>query len=214
MLGAEEWGIATAALVTIGCIMMRKCHLNTCPVGIATQDPELRKKFAGKPEHVVNYFFLLAEELREIMAKLGFRTINEMVGRVDRLDTPQGDRPLEGQGARLLVRSCTSPKCPTTFKTYCAEPQDHGLEKSLDMTLLLGSVPAGARAARSRSRSTCRFATSIARWARSSPAKSPSSTAAAASTRKTRSSSTSAAAPARACWRSACTASPCASKGT
>ena len=102
MLGAEEWGIATAALVTVGCIMMRKCHLNTCPVGIATQDPELRKKFAGKPEHVVNYFFLLAEELREIMAKLGFRTINEMVGRVDRLDTRTGDRPLEGQGARLL----------------------------------------------------------------------------------------------------------------
>jgi glutamate synthase (NADPH/NADH) len=72
MLGAEECGIATAALVTIGCIMMRKCHLNTCPVGIATQDPELRKKFAGKPEYVVNYFFLLAEELREIMARLGF----------------------------------------------------------------------------------------------------------------------------------------------
>src|SRR4029077_7598209 len=87
MLGAEEWGIATAALVTMGCIMMRKCHLNTCPVGIATQDPVLRQKFAGKPEHVVNYFFLLAEELREIMAQLGFRTINEMVGRVDRLDS-------------------------------------------------------------------------------------------------------------------------------
>ncbi len=87
LLGAEEWGIATAALVTVGCIMMRKCHLNTCPVGIATQDVELRKKFAGKPEYVVNFFFMLAEELREIMAKLGFRTINEMVGRVDRLDT-------------------------------------------------------------------------------------------------------------------------------
>ena len=133
---------------------MRKCHLNTCPVGIATQDPELRKKFAGKPEYVVNYFFLLAEELREIMAQLGFRTINEMVGRVDRLDTPQGDRPLEGQGARFLERSCTSPKCPTTFKTYCAEPQDHGLEQSLDMTMLLDLCqPAleNARAGRGRS---------------------------------------------------------------
>ena len=83
MLGAEEWGIATGALVTIGCIMMRKCHLNTCPVGIATQDPELRKKFTGKPEYAVNFFFLLAEEMRELMAQLGFRTINEMVGRVD-----------------------------------------------------------------------------------------------------------------------------------
>ncbi len=115
MLGAEEWGIATAALVTIGCIMMRKCHLNTCPVGIATQDAELRKKFAGKPEHVVNYFFLLAEELREIMAQLGFRTINEMVGRVDRLDTRAGHRPLEGQGARLLGHPAQAAKCPTTF---------------------------------------------------------------------------------------------------
>ena len=87
MLGAEEYGFATAALVAMGCIMMRKCHLNTCPVGIATQDPELRRKFTGQPEHVVNFFFMLAEELREIMARLGFRTINEMVGRVDLLDT-------------------------------------------------------------------------------------------------------------------------------
>ena len=89
MLGAEEWGIATAALVTMGCIMMRKCHLNTCPVGIATQDVELRKKFAGKPEEVVNFFFMLAEGLREIMASLGIRTVNDLVGRVDLLDTRQ-----------------------------------------------------------------------------------------------------------------------------
>ena len=102
MLGAEEWGIATAALVTIGCIMMRKCHLNTCPVGIATQDPELRKKFAGKPEYVVNFFFLLAEELREIMAQLGFRTINEMVGRVDRLDTRKAIDHWKASGLRFL----------------------------------------------------------------------------------------------------------------
>src|SRR5690606_19554888 len=87
LLGAEEFGFATAPLITLGCIMMRKCHLNTCPVGIATQDPELRKKFTGKPEHVVNYLFMVAEEARQLMAQLGFRTINEMVGRVDVLDT-------------------------------------------------------------------------------------------------------------------------------
>ena len=85
-LGAEEFGFATAPLIALGCIMMRKCHLNTCPVGIATQDKELREKFEGEPEHVVNYFFLVAKELRLIMADLGFRTVNEMVGRVDALD--------------------------------------------------------------------------------------------------------------------------------
>ncbi len=135
MLGAEEWGIATAALVTIGCIMMRKCHLNTCPVGIATQDPELRKKFAGKPEHVVNYFFMLAEELREIMARLGFRTINEMVGRVDRLDTRKAIAHWKARGldfSNILHK----PQVPAHFKTYCAEQQDHGLERSMDLTLL------------------------------------------------------------------------------
>src|SRR5258706_15447657 len=83
LLGAEEFGVASAALVAAGCIMMRVCHLNTCPVGIATQDPNLRKKFAGKPEHVVNFFMFVAEELRQIMAQLGFRTVNEMIGRVD-----------------------------------------------------------------------------------------------------------------------------------
>ena len=80
LLGAEEWGVATAALIAEGCIMMRKCHLNTCPVGIATQNPELRKLFSGKPEHVINMFTFMAQELREIMAELGFRTIEEMVG--------------------------------------------------------------------------------------------------------------------------------------
>src|SRR3954466_5188504 len=87
LLGAEEFGFATAPLVASGCILMRKCHLNTCPVGIATQNPELRKKFEGKPEHVIRFMFYVAEEAREIMAKLGFRTLNEMVGRVDRLKT-------------------------------------------------------------------------------------------------------------------------------
>ena len=86
LLGAEEFGFATAPLVASGCIMMRVCHLNTCPVGIATQNPELRKKFKGKPEHVVNYMYFIAQELREIMAKLGFRTVNEMVGQVEKLN--------------------------------------------------------------------------------------------------------------------------------
>jgi glutamate synthase domain-containing protein 2/glutamate synthase domain-containing protein 1/glutamate synthase domain-containing protein 3 len=136
MLGAEEWGIATAALVTVGCIMMRKCHLNTCPVGVATQDPELRKKFAGKPEHVVNYFFLLAEELREIMAKLGFRTINEMVGRVDRIDTRKAIAHWKAKGLDFSA-ILHKPQVPDYVKTYRAEPQDHGLERSMDITLLL-----------------------------------------------------------------------------
>lgn len=86
LLGAEEWGIATAALVVEGCIMMRKCHMNTCPVGVATQDPELRNRFKGDPDHVVNFFKMITEELREIMAELGFKTVNEMVGQVGNLE--------------------------------------------------------------------------------------------------------------------------------
>ena len=86
LLGAEEWGVATAALVVEGCIMMRKCHMNTCPVGVATQDPELRKRFTGNPDHVVNFFKLITQELREIMAELGFRTVNEMIGQVEYLE--------------------------------------------------------------------------------------------------------------------------------
>jgi glutamate synthase domain-containing protein 2/glutamate synthase domain-containing protein 1/glutamate synthase domain-containing protein 3 len=136
LLGAEEYGIATASLVVMGCIMMRKCHLNTCPVGVATQDPELRKKFTGQPEHVVNYFFLLAEEIRELMAKLGFRTINEMVGRVDRLDTRAAIAHWKAKGldfSTILHR----PEVPPHVKTYHCEQQDHGIERSLDMTTLL-----------------------------------------------------------------------------
>src|SRR5205807_8475604 len=86
MLGADEFGFATAPLIAVGCIMMRKCHLNTCPVGVATQDPVLRKRFTGQPEHVINYFFFVAEELREIMAGLGLRSLNEMIGRSDLID--------------------------------------------------------------------------------------------------------------------------------
>ncbi|HEV3344593.1 MAG TPA: glutamate synthase large subunit, partial [Pirellulales bacterium] len=136
LLGAEEWGIATASLVTLGCIMMRKCHLNTCPVGVATQDVELRKKFAGKPEYVVNFFFMIAEGLREIMASLGFRTINEMVGRVDLLDTRQAIDHWKARGldfSAILYK----PQAPDYVQTHHAEDQDHGIEKSLDMTTLL-----------------------------------------------------------------------------
>ncbi len=136
MLGAEEWGIATGALVTIGCIMMRKCHLNTCPVGIATQDPELRKKFEGKPEYVVNFFFMIAEGMREIMAELGFRTINEMVGRVDMLNTKDAVSHWKAKGLDFSA-ILRKPKVPATFKTFCSEQQDHGLEKSLDINKLL-----------------------------------------------------------------------------
>ncbi len=136
LLGAEEWGIATGALVTIGCIMMRKCHLNTCPVGIATQDPALRAKFTGQPEHVVNFFFLLAEGMREIMAQLGFRTINEMVGRVDLLDSKQAIQHWKVQGldfSKILHK----PAAAEYVKTYCVESQDHGIQNSLDITTLL-----------------------------------------------------------------------------
>jgi glutamate synthase (ferredoxin) len=136
MLGAEEYGIATASLVVIGCIMMRKCHLNTCPVGIATQDPALRKKFTGQPEHVVNFFFMLAEEIRELMAKLGFRTIDEMVGRVDRLDTRAAIAHWKAKGLDFTT-ILHKPEVPKHVRTHHEESQDHGIERSLDMTTLL-----------------------------------------------------------------------------
>ncbi len=100
LLGADEFGFSTAPLIAAGCIMMRKCHLNTCPVGIATQDPVLRKRFTGKPEHVINFFFFIAEEVRELMAKLGFRTFNEMVGQVEQARHAPRGRALEGEGRR------------------------------------------------------------------------------------------------------------------
>ena len=137
MLGAEEYGIATASLVVIGCIMMRKCHLNTCPVGVATQDPELRKKFTGQPEHVVNFFFMLAEEIRELMARLGFRTIDEMVGRVDRLDTRAAIDHWKAKGLDFST-ILHKPEVSANVKTHREETQDHGIERSLDMTTLLG----------------------------------------------------------------------------
>ena len=111
LLGAEEFGFATAPLVVSGCIMMRMCHLNTCPVGIATQDPELRERFAGQPEHVENFFFFIAEEVRELMAELGFRTVDEMIGRVDRLDVTQGASTTGRRAASTSRRSSSSRRC-------------------------------------------------------------------------------------------------------
>jgi glutamate synthase (NADPH) large chain len=135
LLGADEFGFATAPLVVEGCIMMRKCHLNTCPVGVATQDPELRKKFTGKPEHVVNYFFFIAEEARQIMAQLGIRTFDELVGRADLLDMRQGIEHWKAQGldfSRLLAM----PNVPADVPRLHTEGQEHGLEKALDQVLI------------------------------------------------------------------------------
>ncbi len=137
MLGAEEFGFSTAPLITLGCIMMRKCHLNTCPVGIATQDPELREKFQGKPEHVVNYLFMVAEEARTLMAELGFRTIDEMVGRVDCLQTDAAIKHWKADGLDLTQLLAPIEKPYPEAGTYCTQGQEHGLEASLDMTKLL-----------------------------------------------------------------------------
>ncbi len=135
LLGAEEYGFATAPLIVEGCIMMRKCHLNTCPVGIATQDPELRKKFNGKPEHIVNYLFFVAEEARQLMAKLGFRTINEMVGRVEKLKITKAVDHWKAKGLDLTPL-LTAPDVPTDVPRYCVQKQDHGLAGILDNTLV------------------------------------------------------------------------------
>ena len=142
LLGAEEYGFATAPLITMGCIMMRKCHLNTCPVGIATQDPELRKKFSGKPEHVVNYLFLVAEEAREIMASLGFRSINEMVGHVEVLEIDEAVRHWKAKGLDLtpILTPAAGPHPDTV--TYCTISQNHGLEEVLDNELIKKSLAA------------------------------------------------------------------------
>jgi glutamate synthase (NADPH/NADH) large chain len=137
ILGAEEFGFATAPLVALGCIMMRKCHLNTCPVGVATQDPVLRKKFAGQPEHVTNYLFMVAEDARQIMAELGFRTIDEMIGRVDCLETNAAIQHWKADGLDLTELLTPIEKPHADVGTYCMRPQNHGLELSLDRTKLL-----------------------------------------------------------------------------
>ena len=135
LLGADEFGFATAPLVVEGCIMMRKCHLNTCPVGVATQDPVLRKKFSGKPEHVVNYFFFIAEEVRQIMAQLGIRKFDDLIGRADLLDMRQGIDHWKSRGLDF-GRLFAQPQVSAQVARYQTETQDHGLEKALDMRLI------------------------------------------------------------------------------
>ncbi|MFZ5781411.1 MAG: glutamate synthase large subunit [Pseudomonadota bacterium] len=141
LLGADEFGFATAPLIAAGCIMMRKCHLNTCPVGVATQDPVLRARFTGQPEHVINYFFFVAEELREIMAQLGFRMLNEMIGRVDRLDMRRAVDHWKAGGVDLS-RLLHSIPAREGVAIWNCERQDHGLDKALDHRLIEAAQPA------------------------------------------------------------------------
>ncbi len=145
LLGAEEFGFATAPLIALGCIMMRKCHLNTCPVGIATQDPELRRKFNGQPEHVINYFFMVARELRAIMAELGFRTLNEMVGRVDALDVEQAVEHWKARGLDLSEILTPAQEPPEFLGAYAIHQQDHQLDHALDNELMTLAAPALTR---------------------------------------------------------------------
>jgi glutamate synthase (NADPH/NADH) large chain len=141
MLGADEFGFATAPLVVEGCIMMRKCHLNTCPVGVATQDPALRRKFAGKPEHVVNYFFFVAEEARQIMAQLGIRRFDELIGRADLLDTRKGVAHWKARGLDFS-RIFHQPLVPVEVPRFQTQVQDHGLDRALDLKLIERCSPA------------------------------------------------------------------------
>lgn len=144
LLGAEEFGFSTAPLITLGCIMMRKCHKNTCPVGIATQDPVLREKFAGEPEHVINFFFMVAEEARELMAEMGFRTMEEMIGRSDMLQVDKEvireNEKLKGIDLSLLLQPAAEIR-PDAVQ-HCVQKQDHGLDMALDQQLIKASQPA------------------------------------------------------------------------
>ena len=141
LLGAEEFGFATTPLITMGCIMMRKCHLNTCSVGIATQDPVLRARFSGQPEHVVNFFFFIAEQVRQHMAKLGFHTVDEMVGRVERLDSSIADAHWKAKGIDLSSILYV-PTLPSRVARRKMQAQDHGLEQALDHVLIAQAAPA------------------------------------------------------------------------
>ncbi len=136
LLGAEEFGFATAPLVALGCIMMRVCHLNTCPVGVATQDPQLRERFTGAADHVVNFFHFVAQEIRELMAQLGFRTINEMIGRTDRLEASKAIAHWKAKGIDFS-RILHQPKVGPEIGRYRQMDQDHGLDQSLDITRIL-----------------------------------------------------------------------------
>jgi glutamate synthase (NADPH/NADH) large chain len=156
MLGADEFGFSTAPLIAAGCIMMRKCHLNTCPVGVATQDPVLRKRFTGQPEHVINYFFFVAEEVREVMAELGYRSFNEMIGQVQMLDQRKVIEHWKAKGldfSKLFFK----PEAPAGVSIFRCEPQDHKIYNILDRKLIAEAQ--------------------IAPPARCSPARSPSVTA-------------------------------------
>jgi glutamate synthase domain-containing protein 2/glutamate synthase domain-containing protein 1/glutamate synthase domain-containing protein 3 len=135
LLGAEEFGFSSAPLVALGCIMMRKCHLNTCPVGVATQDPALRAKFRGAPEHVINFFFYLAEQVRGYMAQMGFRTFDEMVGRVDMLDARKAVDHWKAKGLDLSLL-LYNPQAPSRVARRCVQAQDHGLDQALDYKLI------------------------------------------------------------------------------
>ena len=141
LLGADEFGFSTAPLIAVGCIMMRKCHLNTCPVGVATQDPELRRRFTGEPEHVINYFFFVAEEVRELMAYLGFRTFSEMIGESQRLDQRLAIGHYKAKGIDLS-RVLAKPEAASGVATHNSERQDHKLEKILDRRLIEKAQPA------------------------------------------------------------------------
>jgi glutamate synthase (NADPH/NADH) large chain len=141
ILGADEFGFSTAPLIAMGCIMMRKCHLNTCPVGVATQNPELRKKFTGTPENVINYFFFLAEEMREIMSKLGVRSVNELIGATEFLDMRQAVEQWKADGVDLR-RLIFKPTAADGVATYNCETQDHELDKALDQKLIAAAKPA------------------------------------------------------------------------
>ena len=142
LLGAEEMGFSTAPLITLGCIMMRKCHLNTCPVGVATQDPELRAKFDGKPEYVVNYLFMVAEHARRLMAELGFRTVDEMIGRADMLETAEAITHWKAQGLNLTPILTPATTLRQGVGVYCTQQQDHGLQHALDNQLIAAAKPA------------------------------------------------------------------------
>lgn len=142
LLGAEEIGFATAPLIALGCIMMRKCHLNTCPVGIATQDPELKAKFTGQPEHVINYLFMVAEEAREIMAELGFRTVNEMVGRSDMLEFNAAIDHWKAKHLDLSAILTPARKPHPDVETFCTTTQKHGMELQIDNELIRECQPA------------------------------------------------------------------------
>ena len=142
LLGAEEFGFSTAPLIALGCIMMRKCHLNTCPVGIATQDPALRAKFAGKPEHVVNYLFQVAEDARALMAELGFRTIDEMIGRTDALQPRRAIEHWKADGLDLTPILAPAFRPHDDVEVRCTMAQDHGLEKALDNKIIELAQPA------------------------------------------------------------------------